>query len=146
MSHKITLFLKQSLPFASAPVCAELEPERILCNDVTLPTESHPYNMRLWVLGNEYGAMGAVWASCGQDAIDELIDVGLADGILIDEESQARLTDDDCQELSRGGNAGEPYDNTHLWIAEVAWDTVRDLKTLLKFAEARGAGEDNLDF
>jgi hypothetical protein len=143
---KITLFLKQNLPFASAPVCAELEPELILCNDVTLPGDFNPHNTRLWVIGNEYGPMGAVWANHEQEAIDELIDQDLADGILVDEDTQKTMTEDEREECGFGGNASEPYYTEHLWMAEVILEPVRDLNTLLKFAEARGADENTLDF
>lgn len=145
----VTLFLKQSFPFASAPVCAELAPERILCNNVIFAGEFNPHNVRLWVLGNEYGAMGAVWADCLGDAIDELIDADLAGGILLDEgdcsPENCGAEMENC-EHGHGGNAGEAYDTDHLWAAEVNFEPVRDLAVLLKFAEARGQGADNLDF
>lgn len=136
---KTTLYLNQKFPFASAPVCSELEPSKILCNDVSLPGGFNPHNVRLWVIGNEYGAMGAVWAGNEGDAIDELIDAGLAGGILIEEA-------DATEETARGGNAGEAYDSEHLWMAEVVFEPVRDLSILLKFAEAKGNCADTLDF
>lgn len=144
-----TLFLNQTHPFASSPVCAELAPERILCNNVIFAGEFNSHNVRLWVIGNEYGAMGAVWADCLGDAIDELIDADLAGGILIDEETQKTMTADEAKECGRGGNAGELYETDHLWAAEVNFDVKKrdgDLTTLLKFAEARGACASNLDF
>jgi hypothetical protein len=143
---KITLHLKQrDHPFASCPAIVELEPERIKCNDITLPGDFNPHNTRLWVIGNEYGAMGAVWAQHEQDAIDELIDQDLAGGILIDEEREKELIADG-EDISRGGNAGEAYESDHLWMAPVVFEAARDLNLLLKFAEARGAGHDNLDY
>jgi len=135
---KYTLHLKQDLPFASAPAIAELDAERILCNDVILPGETHPHGMRLWVIGNEYGALGAVWANHEQDALDELVDAGLGDGLLVREEDR----DDDCAHL---GNAGEPADLTYAWLAKVTFDLSRDIKLLLALAEARGAGVKTLD-
>lgn len=135
---KTTLFLKQQFPFSAAPVSVELEDERILCNDIQLPTDGlHPGPVKLWVIGNEYGAMGAVWASCEGDAIDELIDQDLARGILIEEE-------DADEETARGGNASEPYDTEHLWMAPVSFDPARDFKTIVRLAEARGACVKNL--
>lgn len=116
----------------------ELEPERVLCNDVRLPGESHPYNLRLWVIGNEFGALGAVWAACEQDALDELIDSGLGDGLLIEEE-------DADDETARLGNAGEPANLDNAWMQTVAFDPARDWKVLCKFAEARGACAKTLD-
>lgn len=139
---KYTLYLKQNLPFASAPCLVELAPERILCNDVTLPGDFNPHNTRLWVIGNEYGALGAVWAQHESDALDELVDADLGGGLLID----ASDSDEDTTYL---GNASEPADLSHAWLAEVNLHPTHNkhvLDVLLKFAEARGAGHDTLDF
>ena len=59
---KYTLTVKQSLPFSSNPRFAEqLEGENILLNDVNLPEHIersyNPHNVKLWVIGNEYGAL-----------------------------------------------------------------------------------------
>lgn len=129
---KYTLNLNQTLPFASNVPFVELEDERILANNVIFPGEFNPHNVRLWVIGNEYGALGAVWADCESDAIDELIDSDLGGGILIDEA-------DADEETARGGNAGEPYDTEHLWMATVRFEATHDLKLMLALAEARGA-------
>ena len=142
---KITLHLRQALPFASNPPIVEIEPERVLCNDIVLLGETHPHRMRLWVLGNEFGPMGAVWAGNEQDAIDELIDADLAGGILVSEEDQKTMTPEETEDMARGGNAGELYETEHLWMAEVEFKAERDLAVLLKFAEARGANMKNLD-
>jgi hypothetical protein len=141
MNKKITLHLVGNRVAPAREV--ELEAERILCNDVHLPHDrgSNYHNVRLWVLGNQFGAMGAVWASCEQDAIDELIDKDLAGGILIDEKD----IDEEDEDVSRGGNAGEPYDSQYLWMNEVEFNPERDWKVLCMFAEARGAAHDNLD-
>lgn len=116
----------------------ELEDERILCDDVTLPHERHPHNMRLWVVGNEFGALGAVWASYEQDALDSLMDAGLANGLIIEEK-------DADEDTPRIGNAGDPVDLTHAWIQPVQWDVARDCELLCRFAEARGANQNTLD-
>jgi hypothetical protein len=144
---KTTLFLKQNLPFASVPRTVELENERILCNDIRFPWESHPRNLRLFVIGNEYGALGAVWADCEQDALDELVNSGLGDGLLLDEETfKDYLEDEDRTEaISYLGNAGEPADLEHCWIGRVEFDKVRDFDLILKFAELRGSGGKTLD-
>lgn len=138
---KITLFLKQTFPFAGAPVSVELEPEKILCNEVGMPWESDSYS--LFVIGNEYGAMGAVWAGNEGDALDELVDNDLAGGILVD--TINNCTDEELEEYDHAGNAGEYVDLEHCWIAEVSWNIERDYKILCKFAEARGALVENLD-
>lgn len=126
-------------PFSCQPAREiELDPERVLCNDVRLPGESHPYNLQLWVIGNEFGALGAVWADCAQHALDELVDFGLGDGLLVDEDD----ADEDCARL---GNAGEPANLDNCWMQTVCFDPARDWRLLCKFAEARGACVDNLD-
>ena len=123
----------------------ELEPERILCNDVHLPFGTrafNPHNVRLWVVGNEYGAMGAVWAGCEQDALDELVDAGLGDALLITAEDEARMEQAEREELAHLGNAGESADLTNCWMATV--DLAGDVPLMLLFAEARGANVDAL--
>lgn len=133
-------------PFNCLPARAvELEAERVLCNDVVLPWERHPYNMRLWVIGNEFGALGAVWASNEQDALDELIDRDLGAALLIDEKDYAAMPEDEREDVSHLGNAGEPCDLTNVWIQVVSFDKARDCELLCKFAEARGATQDTLD-
>ena len=122
----------------------ELDADRILCNDIKLPGEHSFHNTRLWVIGNEYGALGAVWASNEQDALDELVDADLGNGLLVDEDHVESLTDEERDELSHLGNAGEWADLTYCWMAEVSFDKQRDFNLLLKFAEARGACVDHL--
>jgi hypothetical protein len=136
IAMKFTLHLKQNHPFAGNPCIVEMEAERILCNDVTLPTETKS-SVRLWVAGNEYGALGAVWADCEQDALDELVDAGLGDGLLIDEK-------DVNEETTRLGNASKPCNLDNAWLAPVQWDYTRDIILLLKLAEAKGSNADTL--
>ena len=88
----------------------ELSPERIACNDITLPWEFNPHNTRLFVIGNEYGAVGAVWANHDQDALDELIDQGLGNCFLISEDDQKTATKEEQEDWAHLGNAGEPCD------------------------------------
>lgn len=125
------LLLKQRLPFADNPRFAELELDRILGNNVVLPGEFNPHNVRLWVIGNEFGAMGAVWADCQGDALDELVDADLGSGLLIDES-------DADEETSRLGNAGEPADLSHAWMGEVELLEPRDAALLAHFKMLRG--------
>ncbi len=109
---------------------------KILCNNIRLPIDGNSQT-KLYVIGNQFGAIGAVWASCEGDAIDELIDRDMAGGILISED---RATDN----TPRGGNDSQPYDDEYTWIAEVEFNPVRDWDILLLFAEARGAGHETL--
>ena len=143
---KHTLILRQSGPFASSPRFAELEDSDILCNNVVLPEEFHPYNVRLWVIGNEYGALCALWADCEQDALDELIDQGKGDSFLVSEETQKEATEEEREEWTGLGSASEPCDLSHAWLAPVEFEPARDWKVLCRFAEARGQNSDTLFF
>jgi len=116
----------------------ELENDCILCNHITLPWDFNPHGVRLWVIGNEFGALGAVWASHEQDAFDELVNANLGAALLIDES-------DADEESPRLGNAGEPANLDNAWIQAVQWDLARDCQTLCRFAEARGNNQDTLD-
>jgi len=135
---KYTLRLNQSFPFASNVPFAELEDENILCNNVIFPGEFNPHNVRLWVIGNEFGPLCALWADCEQDAIDEGIDSGKLDGIMLSEED-AMEREADGDDISLGGNASEPYDSDHLWMATVKLDSALDFALMLSLAESRGA-------
>lgn len=140
-SNKIMLHLSpvNGGPFNCRPAMSiELEPERVLCNDVTLPWDFNPHNTRLWVIGHEFGAVCAVWANCEQDALDEMVDSDLGQSFLI-EESDA----DD--ESARLGNAGEPANLDNAWVQIVSFDPARDCRLLCQFAEARGNGAKTLD-
>lgn len=117
----------------------ELDDSHVLCNDVILPWEFKPNGSKLYVIGNEYGAMGAVWADCEQEAFDELVDADLAGGILIEES-------DADEETTRLGNACEPADLDNAWIQRVRLDEKQDCRLLVRFAEARGRGANTLDF
>lgn len=121
-----------------------LEPERIATNDVALPGEGTYRLPKLWVLGNEYGALGAVWAVSMDEAFDELVDCDLGAGLLVDDEYVASLSDEERDALGTLGNASEYADVTHAWAAEVQWQPARDWYLLCKLAEARGAGSDLL--
>lgn len=147
--QKITLNLSavNGGPFNCLPArSVEVEPGRVKCNDVTFPWENHPHNMRLWVIGAEYGPFGAVWASHEQDALDELIDSNLGDALLISEDDQASATDEEREEWAHLGNAGEPCDLTNVWIQTVDLSpTAENAKLLCLLSEARGACTDSLD-
>jgi len=123
----------------------EIENERILCNDIRFPWESHPYNLALWVIGNEFGAVCAVWAEHEQGALDCMIDENLGDSFLVSSEDYEKMEQaekDDCACL---GNAGEPCNLDYAWMQKVEFKGERDFKLIAKFAEARGAQAENLD-
>jgi hypothetical protein len=116
----------------------ELAEDIILCNDVVFPHEFNPHNVRLWVIGNEYGPIAAVWAANEQDAFDILIDENLGGTFLVDD------PDPDI-EYAYFGNASEPCNLDYAWIEAIDLEK-QELPLLLAFAEARGGGYDNLNF
>lgn len=135
--QKITLPLNQSLPFASNIPLAELERERILCNNVVFPWEFNPHNCGLWVIGNEFGPVCAVWADCEQDVLDEAVDANLLDGFAVEEKDVETDENGDEIDVTRLGNASEPFDLTNAWMARVKLGELPK-ELLCLFAEARG--------
>lgn len=140
MKTKLTLSPVNGSPFNCLPGREiELPDERILCNDVSLPSDFGGMGkMHLWVIGNEYGALCAVWASHEQDAFDAACDADLLGGLAIDKED----VDDECTRL---GNAGEPHDLTNAWIQTVRLSGPKDWQLIARFAEARGEGKETLE-
>ena len=139
---KYTLTLKQSGSFCQNPRFAELEGDSILLNDVNLPEHIehtfNPYNVKLWVIGNEYGALCAVWGSSEQDALDAAVDAGLLDS-LMDEEQ-----DYNNEALTPLGNAGELFDLDYVWMGKVEFDAARDIKLIVALVRESAEGKDTL--
>ena len=124
------------IPGQVAPV--GINPDKVYANNVIFPHEFNVHKVGLWVIGNEYGALAAIWASNAQDLLDEAADLGLLDNGAIEE----READD---ESARLGNDSAPYNLDFVWVREVADLKKLDLELLLKFAEARGATADTID-
>lgn len=150
LPSKLTLHLAPARrgPFNHLPARpVELEPERIRidCADATpcIHPEDHG-NASLYVVGNECGPMGAVWCRHEGDAIDALVNADLAGGILIDEDSLARMDEEEREDVHHAGDAGEPVDLTHAWIQRVELDGARDWRLIAMLAETRGAGYSHL--
>ena len=143
MKTKLTLNSVNGGPFNCSPSREiELENDRILCNDVHLPhCRINYHNVRLWVIGNEFGALCAVWASCEQDALDEACDAGMLDGLAIEEPKEG----DEDEDVTRLGNASEPFDLTNCWMQMVRLDGPKDWELIARFAEAKGACQDTLE-
>lgn len=127
----------------TAAMTHKLEAERILTNDVILPWERHPHNMRMWVIWNELGSLCAVWASHEQDAFDEACDRGMLESMLVEDDSE--LTEQERDEYASLGNAGELHDLQYAGIGVAEWDFDRDRVVLCAMAQARGAVVDTLD-
>jgi hypothetical protein len=125
----------------------DMKPEEILTNDVTFPWERHI--TPLWIIGNEFGPIAAVWARTEQDALDEACDAGLTAGLSTSttEEEIDAMTEEERDEweetITRLGNAGEPHDLTYLWMQEADLNET-PVQTIAALAEARGLGLSNL--
>lgn len=136
-----TLYLKDKTPCESA----ELAGEFILTNNVILPkhidlnNSFNPYNIGLWVIGNEYGALCALWGSDIQDALDAACDADLLDSMLSEDQ------DYDDESLTSLGNAGELFDLTYAWVSKVEFDAKRDIALILAIVRACENNEDNLE-
>lgn len=144
MKQSFTLFLNQHLAFSHCPVSAELSIDKIFANDVILPRSIdsdcgiNPHNVRLWVIGHEFGAICAVWASNEQDALDAAVDLNALDCFMAE--------DQNCEDesLTSLGNAGELFDLSYAWIGEVQFDAQRDIQLIVALVRASEAGSDTL--
>ena len=115
--------------------------ERITCDDVIFDQEYNPNKVALWVIGNEYGAICAVWAA-EHEALHVACDADLLGGLAVSDDDAAEAErEHDGGGIMRLGNASEPFDSNYAWMRRV-WLT--PLQERL-FAEARGACADNMD-
>lgn len=119
----------------------ELAERDILLNDPVLPGEYNPHRVRLWLIGNEYGPICALWAANEQEALGEMLDQGYEHFLVQPEDVAPELEGG----YTRLGNAGELCDLDYAWIDEVVLDRVKDLKLIIAIAEGRGAGNNNLE-
>ena len=107
----------------------ELKESDILLNNVTMPGDYNPHDVRLWVIGHEYGPICAVWAPNEQEALDEMLDQGYLQFLVADEDF-----DDDLDKqgfYARLGNAGEPCVLSYAWLEHIVLDERRDFRLLL---------------
>lgn len=121
----------------------ELEEQDILLNDVTMPGDYNPHNVRLWVIGYEYGPICALWASNEQDALDEMLDQGYEHFLVADEDFDEDL--DTQGHYTYLGNAGEPCDLSYAWIKPIVLDEKRDFRMLLDMYLASYLGQKTLE-
>jgi len=144
MKQSFTLFLNQNLPFSHCPVSAELSIDNIFTNDVILPSSidsdcgMNPHNVRLWVIGHEFGAICAVWAANSQDALDNAVDLNALDCLMAEEQNY------DDESLTSLGNASELFDLSSAWIGEVQFKASRDIQLIVALVRASEAGLDTL--
>ena len=104
-----------------------------------LPGDKHPYNMRLWVITHEHGAICAVWATYEQEALDVAVNLDALDCLMAEDQ------DHDDESLTALGNAGELFDLTYAWCYEVEFDIARDWELLKALSRAGAAGQDTLE-
>lgn len=107
----------------------ELAESDILLNDVTMPGDYNPHNVRLWVIGHEFGPICALWAANEQDALDEMLDQGYEHFLVADEDFDFTLDEEGFYAYL--GNAGEPCDLSYAWIKPIVLDEKRDFRLLL---------------
>jgi len=120
----------------------ELDGENILVNDwPVLPGERHPHNLRLWLIGNEFGPVVALWACNEQEAFDTMLDHNY-EQFLVDEKDVE--DDPDGDKYTYLGNASEPCNLDYSWIKHVRLEKDRDFELCMKFAVARAMCLDNL--
>lgn len=122
----------------------QVKPEQIICNDVALPAEIEPGYMagymKLWVIGGAHGVDHCIFASCEQNVLDASVNADVLDWCLSEDQ------DYDNEELTALGNAGELFDLSDVWMAEVDFKIERDFKLIIKLIRAQEQGRDNLDF
>lgn len=104
----------------------------ILINDVVFPWEYNPCKVRLWLIGNEYGPIVALWAMSDGNALDQMLDEGYETFLVEDPEDDPE--DDKYVYL---GNASEPCNLDYAWIKEVRLDPAQDIHLIVALAEAR---------
>ena len=148
MKHTLHLAPVNRGPFHCMPArSVEIDAERIRvdCADATpCLFPGHKGNASLFVVGNEFGTMGAVWCRHEGDAIDALVDADLAGRILLDPADVAKMSPDELEDVHYAGNASEPVGLDHAWIQRVDIDGARDWRLIAALCEATGAGADTL--
>ena len=118
--------------------------ESIKLNVFMLPAEIdstcryNPNNTRLWIIGCTFGAVGCVFASNEQYALDNAVDLNIMDYCIAEDQ------DYDNEELTSLGNAGELFDLSDTWIAEVDFKVDRDIKLILALVRASENQKDDL--
>jgi hypothetical protein len=96
----------------------EIDPSRILTNNVIMPHEYNPHVVKPWLIESLYGPCGVVWASSEDDAIDILVDAELGKSLEIDH-SEAFDAAQQGNEIAYCGNNGTPCDLTNCSISAI---------------------------
>jgi len=83
--------------------------------------EYNPHNVKAWVIGHEFGAVALVVGEHEQEALDNAMDEGKLECMLMDEDDlneHAFNSWDDS--YTYAGNASEAIWSEYLWIRELA--------------------------
>lgn len=135
-----TLTLKQENgPFFSVPRFVELSGDKIALNNVVLPqhidkeSAYNPHNVQLYVIGHEFGAIAAVWASSESEALDEACDLNLLDSLMCEDQNP---DNPDSNEFTPLGNASELFDLSHVWTGIVEFMLSRDIQLIVDIIRA----------
>ena len=118
----------------------DLEADKVMTDDVTMRHEHAVGYSQLWIIGNEFGPLCAVWAPHESDALDAAVNADLLDSLLLEESDLDAYHE---SEYTRAGNASEPFASAHLWI-KLAPIGEQTTLTQIRFAECRGAAVDNM--
>tara|TARA_R110000744_G_scaffold101158_1_gene195034 strand:- start:222 stop:638 length:417 start_codon:yes stop_codon:yes gene_type:complete len=82
--------------------------------------EYNPHNVRAWVVGNEFGALGVVVGAHEQEALDEAVDSGFMDSELMSQQDYKEYSDNGWHDsYTYAGNASEAIWTEHLSIIEI---------------------------
>ena len=117
----------------------KLPGDKIALNNVIFPRHIdkenafNPHNVQLYVIGHEFGAICAVWASNGQEALDEACDLDLLDCFLCEDQSPENYDSGDFVAL---GNASELFDLQYAWLGVVEFDAARDIQLIVNIIRA----------
>lgn len=124
-----------------------IKEDMVFCDNFIRPFAYNPHNVKLWIFGNEYGAICAIWASCEQNALDAMLDNGL-EHFLVSASDYETMSEEEKESLCYLGNASEPCDLTYAWCESWVCDlnNKNDFDIIAKFIIAEDRSEDTLDF
>lgn len=118
-----------------------VRPDRVLTRWIgILPGSGYSPPSKMWVIGNEYGAIVAVWAQNAEDAIDEAVNCDTMDSEMVSQEDFDAMSEEEREDLIYAGNASEPFYQNYLWmeIVDLRIQSAPLLAALRK-AEEQGA-------
>ena len=77
------------------------------------------FNEKAWIIGHEYGPVAVGLGSCEQDALDDAVDNGALDCMIMSEKDAEEYEQDTGDYPPTAGNASEPLITDYLWMTEV---------------------------